>query len=578
MGPGLPIQLAVIAGGVSLGYLVFGVFLLRRYDRIGVRSLSLFSIFWGVNFWAVAAVISIFSSFDITNSMQLTQLGEKVPPAIQPVVISIDFLSGLFTVIGIFVWLWFTLEYTQRIARREKTVLAVIGSATLVVSALNGLVGAAAAFSVVDIQPTFRTSFTQFANVFELLGTSVAIGVGIALLYTTAAHHQPFQERTAVALSLPIVFPWLVDYFYQFSLVTDFASVSALYTGAFSIGLVGLWLSVTQDDLFEQLPASRTVGRQTAFETSDTAIVVVNNAGNVSDLNPAASELFSISEPDSIGKPLDTLLPESVDENAIHDTEPTTVEIPDNGIVLEATTTTATDDNGQAIGETIVFSDITDERRRQQRIQVLNRVLRHNLRNDLNVAQGYIDVMTTDGTDTEQYQHKIESIFDDLVTIGQKAQRIEAVLATDPRSKSPTELSLIVADAITSIEADYGEIPVLVTLPTETTVNIDPVVIQTIIEELVANAARHSGCSKITVEYEPDNRTLVVDDDGSGIPDHEIAVLDNAKETALEHGSGLGLWLIKWGTDSFGGTATFDTDEDGTCVRIEFPTELIDHE
>jgi len=574
--PGLSIQLAVIAGSITLGYLVFGVFLLRRYDRIGVRSLSLFSVLWGGNFLAVATFISIFSRYEITNSAQLTQLGEKVPPTLQPVVIGLDFLSSLFTVIGIFVWLWFALRYTRRMGKRQKTTVTMLGGGTLLVSALNGLIGAIAAFNVLDIQPAFRTSFTKFANVFEVLGTSVAIGVGIALLYTTASRHKPFQERTAVALSLPIVFPWLVGYFYQYSLITDFVSISALYSGSFAIGLVGLWLSVTRDDLFEQLPASRTVGRQTAFETSETAIVVVNNAGNVSDLNPAASELFSVSELDSIGEPLEALLPASVDGSAIRHSEPTTVEMSNGAIVLEAMTDTATDDNGQAIGETIVFTDITGERRRQQRIQVLNRVLRHNLRNDLNVAQGYIDVMLTEGTDTEQYQHKIESIFDDLVTIGEKAQRTETVLATDPRSNSSTELSLIVADAVASVTSDYGEVPATVSLPDETAVRIDPVVVQTIIEELIANAARHSGCSEITVTYEPDSRTLVVVDDGSGIPSHEIAVLDNAEETALEHGSGLGLWLIKWGTDSFGGTATFDTDEDGTCVRIEFPTELIE--
>lgn len=577
MGQALSIQLAIVFGVVSLWYLIFGGYLLKRYERIGARSLSLFSILWGASFLTMAGFIVIVSNFGIVDGVQLTQLENTVPSTVQPVLISLDFLSGLFAVAGIFAWLWFVLQYTRRIGRREKTAIAVIGGGTLLVSTLNGLTGAAAAFGLINIQPDFRTSVTEFSTVFEVLGTSVAIGVGIALLYTTATRHQPFQERTVVGLSLPVVFPWLVSYFYQFALITDFVSISVLYTGALAIGLVELWLSVTRDDLFEQLPASRTVGRQTAFDASDTAIVVVNNAGNVSDLNSAASELFSISEPDSIGKPLESLLPESVDSTTIHNPEPTTVDVP-SGTVLEATTTTATDDSGQAIGETIVFTDITDERRRQQRIQVLNRVLRHNLRNDLNVAQGYVDIMTTEDADTEQYKHKVESIFDDLVTIGQKAQRTETVLAADPHSNSSTKLSLIVGDAVASVEADYGEVPVSVTVPNETAVRINPVVVQTIVEELVANAARHSGCSEIVVTYEPDISALVVADDGSGIPSHEISVLDSAEETALEHGSGLGLWLIKWGTDSIGGKATFDTGEDGTSIQLEFPTELIDHD
>ncbi len=32
-----------------------------------------------------------------------------------------------------------------------------------------------------------------------------------------------------------------------------------------------------------------------------------------------------------------------------------------------------------------------------------------------------------------------------------------------------------------------------------------------------------------------------------GVPDNEGEVLGAAEETALEHGSGLGLWLVTWG-------------------------------
>ncbi|TQQ81365.1 ATP-binding protein [Halonotius terrestris] len=184
--------------------------------------------------------------------------------------------------------------------------------------------------------------------------------------------------------------------------------------------------------------------------------------------------------------------------------------------------------------------------------------------------------MTDADSDTEQYQTKIESIFGKLVTIGDKAQRTETVLAADPLANSATELSVLIEDAVTSIEADTESVPISVSVPAETAVRINPVVIQSIIEELLSNAIRHSGCSEITVSYEPEATTLVVTDDGSGIPSHEITVLDNAEETALEHGSGLGLWLIKWGTDSFGGRATFDTDDTGTRVRIKIPADLVD--
>jgi hypothetical protein len=47
-------------------------------------------------------------------------------------------------------------------------------------------------------------------------------------------------------------------------------------------------------------------------------------------------------------------------------------------------------------------------------------------------------------------------------------------------------------------------------------------------------------------------------------------VLEALEETALEHGSGLGLWLVKWGVGALGGTVTFDTT-DGTTVTLALP-------
>ena len=567
--------MSLAVGAVSLGYLLFGGYLIKRYDGIGVRGLGFFSLLWGGNFFLSATVILAFIEYGITDGVQLTQLQSSVPTSIQPLLASEALFSGLFSVGAIFAWLWFVLQYTRRIGRREKIAVAVIGGGTFLIAALNGLLGAAATFEVIRIEPAVRAGITEFATVVEILGTSVAIGVGTALLYVTATQHRPFRERAALGLVVPVLLPWLAGHLYQFGLVTAFGTISGLRTVTLAIGLGGLWLAVERDDIFRQLPASRAVGRQTAFNASDTAIVVVNNEGNVSDLNPAARDLFSVSSLDRIGEPLASLLPDEIDLAAVTTPEATTFELPNSDTVVEAVTTTATDGSGQPIGETLVFTDITAERRRQQRIQVLNRVLRHNLRNDLNAAKGYVNVMADGGTDTEQFRRKVESILDDLVTIGNKAQSTEQVLAADPQTNTPIPLSTLVDDAIDSVASTYDTVEPTVAVPETPAVRINPAVIEAVIEEVIENAARHTEATEIEIEYHPDRPSLSIADNGPGIPSHETAVLDNAKETDLEHGSGLGLWLIKWGTESFGGAVTFDTGPEGTAVRIDFPPELV---
>lgn len=572
---GSVISLTVLAGAISVGYVFFGLYLLRRYEGIGVRSLSLFSILWGAKFILGSVAFYVLASNGITSAAGLRP--ESLPDTTLILLLGIiePPLSALLTVSAIFLWLWFVLRYTRRIGRREKLAVGAIGGGTFLILALNGAVGAAVSFGQLSIDPVLRGGFTQFATVVEVLGTGVAVGVGLALLYSTANNHRPFSGRAVVGLTLPIVLPWLVGYLYTFSLITAFQWISLLRSITLSAGLAGLWLTVTKYDLFQQLPASRAVGRQTAFTSSDTAIIVVNNDDNVSDLNPSACDLFSVSAADSIGEPLASLLPESVTTDELRQPEPTTFEMPNSDTVIEAVTTTATDDNGQSIGETIVLTDITDERRRQQRIQVLNRVLRHNLRNDLNAAKGYVGVMADGGTDTERFQHKVESILDDLVTIGNKAQSTEQVLEADPIANEAISLSVVVDDAVESVASTYGSVETDISVPDQPAVRINPEVIHSVVEEVIQNAVRHADDAAVTITYNADPPSLTIADDGPGIPDHEIAVLRNAQETDLEHGSGLGLWLIKWGTESFGGTVSFET-YDGTEVRIEFPASLVE--
>jgi signal transduction histidine kinase len=60
----------------------------------------------------------------------------------------------------------------------------------------------------------------------------------------------------------------------------------------------------------------------------------------------------------------------------------------------------------------------------------------------------------------------------------------------------------------------------------------------------------------VTVTARPagDDVELVVADDGPGIPPVEAAVVDAMEETTVEHGNGLGLWLVNWIVTRYGGS------------------------
>jgi hypothetical protein len=67
-----------------------------------------------------------------------------------------------------------------------------------------------------------------------------------------------------------------------------------------------------------------------------------------------------------------------------------------------------------------------------------------------------------------------------------------------------------------------------------------------------------------------------VTDNGPGIPDNELTVLDRGRETMLEHDSGIGLWIVNLAVDENGGTVHYEVGDEGSTIRIRLPSRAGD--
>jgi signal transduction histidine kinase len=208
--------------------------------------------------------------------------------------------------------------------------------------------------------------------------------------------------------------------------------------------------------------------------------------------------------------------------------------------------------------------------RREQRLQVLSRVLRHNIRNELQVARANVETAAgrTEGPAREELSTALRAI-DDLVETAETARNVRATLeATATRDR---ELGAVVEELADRAATRYPEV--------EVTVDIPPAPVRVRATDgatdglwaLVANACEH-GSDPVSVAVEPgeDGVTVEISDQGPGIPESELAVLEAAEETPLEHASGLGLWTAHWAVENSGGRLTFRTDE-GTTARVRLP-------
>jgi len=207
-------------------------------------------------------------------------------------------------------------------------------------------------------------------------------------------------------------------------------------------------------------------------------------------------------------------------------------------------------------------------RERGQRLGVLNRVLRHNLQNDMSVILNYAE-MVPEFDDPAQERMAVDKIVEKgrgLLEHGQKARNIEDAMESAEEGLMPVDAAAMTRDAVAEFESEYPDVTVESHVPEKLEVEAISA-FDYAIDNVVENAFEHNDAADPEIEVvlteDGDEATLSVMDDGPGIPDYELQIFDQEEETALEHGSGIGLWLIYWVVEKSAGELGFGEGIDG---------------
>ncbi len=247
-----------------------------------------------------------------------------------------------------------------------------------------------------------------------------------------------------------------------------------------------------------------------------------------------------------------------------------------------------------------IYTDITEQKQRGRRLAVLNRVLRHNLRNEMNLVLGYADRLAEAldaeavGADSEALEAgepgalvaALREQARSVVELGEEARAMERALDRDDGG-DVVDLAALVRTVVADCRSAHPEAIITADLP-ETLWVRGGESLATAVEQLVENAVEHSDRDHPRVvvsagprETAPDEWVAVrVADDGPGIPAHEqVPVSDEREVTQLDHGSGLGLWVVAWVARSLGGEVDYAENEPrGSVVSVHLqraapPTE-----
>ena len=467
-------------------------------------------------------------------------------------------------------FLAFALEYTGR-----KDVVRSKAMAGLVAITL-GFVGLIATnpwhhfvWSEYRIAPTFGAATVAYTNeawLFLILLTLMIFTAGavLVLLETFVSYGPLYRSQTlALALSPVPVIPGILLWVFDAGPVPQLNLAPLLFPAHLGLDMYAFF----RRNMFELTPAARRTGDQTAIDDLGIGVIIVDDDQRVINANEAATAIVGTPKPDFLGKSLDSIalaVDLDSDEQRIRHGDSRTCD-------YAVTVSPIEDSADSTVGHTITLQDITIERQREQRLAVLNRVLRHNLRNDLNVASGYLDVVA-DGVDDKQYADMLATAkanTDDVLELGEKARMVERTLETDELGTESVPLAGFVDHIAAPFVDEHGG-DVANEVPEALTIDTNHQLLESVLGNLIENGLEH-GSGAVTVGATATGSTvrIKVSDSGDGIPEHELSVIEEGAETDLEHGSGIGLWLVEWGTTALGGSVSYETDTTGTTATVE---------
>ncbi|MEZ3116151.1 histidine kinase N-terminal 7TM domain-containing protein [Halobaculum sp. MBLA0147] len=402
----------------------------------------------------------------------------------------------------------------------------------------------------------------------------VLVGIGVLLVGRLIRSQSSLLTTQASLLAAGAVPPLVANLSYTLGV----SPVANLDTTPLAFTLTStVWaLALFQFDLLDRAPAAQ---RRAMRDVGD-GLIVTDERGTVVEVNEIVRR--ALDPPPTVGESIDPYLPsEDADVTALDGTLASAV-IENRRRVYDLRVTALDDERGRTAGHAVIARDVTERHASRERLEVANRVLRHNLSNDMNLIVGHARRIESTAVDEAAVEaaRTIRTTGTELVDVSEKAREMVsfAEYHEDPVAIAlgpPTER------VVGEFRESHPDATVSVTVPAGVRAVVgSEAAYETALANLVENAVEHNDRAEPTVavvaDVDDDTVRVCVRDDGPGIPEMERRTLEDGSERPLRHGSGLGLWLAHWTVTAVGGSLDVSEREPrGSEVALCLP--LGDH-
>jgi PAS domain S-box-containing protein len=254
------------------------------------------------------------------------------------------------------------------------------------------------------------------------------------------------------------------------------------------------------------------------------------------------------------------------------------------------------DDDGERFeGTAGVIRNITERKKREQELQtvseqleVLNRILRHDIQNDTQAIQLWVKELQTELSEEHQGAlRRIEQTNEHIQELTENSRALIQALTQGELETKPVHLDEIVRSELESARSRYPDAELTVDGSLSDTMVSANGTLSSVVRNLLNNAFQHNqGEVTVTVQLEQEDGfvQLCVLDNGTGVPDDQKDKIFGKGERGMEsEGTGIGLYLVNQLAQSYGGEVWVEdradrcsggdqNSSDGAAFVVKLPT------
>jgi len=239
-----------------------------------------------------------------------------------------------------------------------------------------------------------------------------------------------------------------------------------------------------------------------------------------------------------------------------------------------------------------IYTNITERKEYERRLEeqteqleMLNRILRHDINNDMNVVIGMTELVQSE-LDDEQARNRLGKVLNasrDVVELTRSARDLMKAMLSEDRERKPVRLARVLESEVDAIKSSTDGALVQFDGPLPSVRVLADDLLASVFRNILKNAVQHNdkAVAEVDVAVETDGERVRVAfaDNGPGISDRQKDRIFGKDEKGLEsEGTGIGLYLVHSLVDSYGGEVRVadradhplgGADADGTVFTVE---------